>query len=430
MTNEHIDITSIVNTSILQEFPDAFYEGTGLITGIQSLDGELITSVPKHDFCAFCKNMYFSREGHRRCLESNRHGAHRAFELKGPYIYHCHAGLIDVAAPIIVAGRHAATVTFGQILLKEPDAVYRRRVRKLLSGLPENLREKQLKALDHVNVLPLRRVRGLASLLYAIANNVVNLIVSNLKEKELNIQQVKLIDEIRANSLLEKEIQNARLRLKEAELKALQAQISPHFLYNTLDSIQWLALLHGAKDIQEMTYALGQLLRHSLDRKQTVITLRKEIEQVRSYLGIQGIRFGEKISYQIAVEPEILDFRLPKLVLQPLVENAVMHGLEPKATPGRIYISGWLESEDRAIIEVADDGIGLPEGMDLDLNGAAGPRRDGAEERVSSGRMGLVNVHKRLIYCFGEDYGLEIRSRLGEGTTIRFRVPRDLNREF
>lgn len=431
MAGSPIDITGIVNTSILQKLPDAFFEATGLATGIQGLNGELITSIPKENFCPFCRNMYFSREGHRRCLKSNTDGARHAFEIPGPYIYHCYNGLIDVAAPIIVNGRHVGAITCGQILLKKPDDLYRNRVRKLLAGLPEKIRERQIAALDGVTVLPLKRVRGLAQLLYALANNTVNLIVSNIKQMEINTQHVKLIDEIRATSLLEKEIQNAQLRLKEAELKALQAQISPHFLYNTLDSIQWLAVMHDNKDIQQMTYALGQLLRHSLDQRKSVTTVNAEIEQIRNYLWIQSIRYGAKLTFQIAVEPEILDFRLPKLVLQPLVENAITHGLEPMPTAGEIRISGWLEGNNQAVVEVKDDGVGLPPGFRLDPNDASAPGVDAAERResVNHHRMGLANINKRLIYCFGDEYGLEFPAVKGRGTVVRFRIPRGFRGE-
>lgn len=427
-----IDITRIVNTSILQTFPDAFYEATGLATGIQSSEGELITSIPRDNFCAFCKGMYFSREGHQRCLQSNREGAKIAFERSKPYIYHCHAGLIDVAAPIVVNGTHVGSVSCGQIILKTPDDHYRARVRKNLATFPQKFREKQIAALDQVPVLPLKRVQGLAQLLFVIANYIVNLIISNIKEKELNIQNVKLINEIKASSTLEKEIKNAQLQLKEAELKALQAQINPHFLYNTLDSIQWLAVLHGADDIQQMIVALGKLLRHSLDRKQHIVSVRKELEQVENYLFIQKVRYGDKFSYQINIEPEILEFHIPKLVLQPLVENAIQHGLEPKPSLGKIRIDGWMENPDQAILEISDDGVGMGEEFQTKLTDSIFHSRmeDGVKSEANNHhKIGLEYVNKRLLFCFGDSSGIEIRGKKNQGTSIRFRIPRNFRKE-
>jgi two-component system, LytTR family, sensor kinase len=424
---QEIDITRIVNTSILQGLPDAFYEATGLATALHDLNGEQITTIPPGNFCRFCRNMYFSREGHRRCVRSNRMGEHRAYETGKPYIYHCHSFLVDVAAPIVVSGHHVGSVSCGQILLEPLTDGYRRKVRRSLQDFPQKFQDEQMQALEETVVLPLKRVQGLAQLLSAIANNIVSLIISNIREKETNLQNVKLIDEIRARALLEKEIKNAQLNLKDAELKALQAQINPHFLYNTLDSIQWLAVMHGAEDIRQAIQSLGQLLRHSLDRKSTVVSVAKEIEQVRNYLVIQKIRYGDKVQYGVNVEPEVMDFQLPKLVLQPLVENAIQHGVEPKSSAGTIRIDGWLHGGEEAILEVVDDGVGMDDGTLAALartlaekEGADAPEADGAGHQ----RLGLVNVHKRLRYLFGDEYGLEVSRAHPQGVRIKLRIPR------
>jgi len=431
MTSD-IDITRIVNSSILQTFPDAFYKATGFATGIHNPAGELITSIPKDNFCSFCKNMFFSHEGHKRCLLSNMRGDRIAFETSKPYIYHCHAGLIDVAAPIIVNGTHVGSITFGQLMIKKLDDRYRARVRNKLAAFPQKFQEKQLMALERVPVVPLQQVQGLAQLLFAIANNIVNLIISNIKEKELNIKNTKLINEIKANLLLEKEIKNAQLQLKEVELKALQAQINPHFLYNTLDSIQWLAVLHGVDDIQQMTVALGKLLRYSLDRERNIVSVRKELEKVENYLIIQKFRYGEKFSYHLNIETEVLEFRIPKLLLQPLVENAIQHGLEPKPLAGNIWINGWLEGDEQAVIEVADDGVGMSEDFQNTLMESLFNARKENEVKIeadSHKQIGLENVNKRLIYNFGESSSLKIKSRINQGTVIRFRIPRHFRKE-
>ena len=422
---EELDLIQIVTTSVLQELPDAYYEATGLATGIHDLNGELITSIPKYCFTKFCRNMYFSREGHRKCRQCNSDADKKAFELGGPYIYHCHAGLIDVAAPIIVGGYHVGTVACGQILLQQLNDPYRARVRRKLSDFPRSFIETQMEALEEVSVIPLKRVRGFARLLWAVANNVVTLINNNIKEKRLNIENVKLISEIRARLQLEKDIHAAKLQVKEAELKSLQAQINPHFLYNTLDSIQWLAVLHGAEDIQRMIHNLSQVLHHSLDRKNLVASVRDELEQIKSYLMIQRTRYGDKISYFINVEPDVLDFRLPKLVLQPLVENAILHGLEPKPSPGKIWINGWLSTPEEAVIEVGDDGVGIDSDCeDLLVSQMSSTATNPDQESLSHHKLGLLNVHRRLIQSFGERFGLRIEGNGGVGTIVNFRIPR------
>ena len=217
----------------------------------------------------------------------------------------------------------------------------------------------------------------------------------------------------------------AKLQVKEAELKSLQAQINPHFLYNTLDSIQWLAVLHGAEDIQRMIHNLSQVLHHSLDRKNLVTSVRDELEQIKSYLMIQRTRYGDKISYFINVEPEVLDFRLPKLVLQPLVENAILHGLEPKSSPGKIWINGWLGTAAETVLEVGDDGVGMDsDSEDLLISQLTSSAINSDQDSLSHHKLGLLNVHRRLIQSFGERFGLRIEGNGGGGTIVNFRIPR------
>jgi ligand-binding sensor protein len=422
---EELDLIQIVTTSVLQELPDAYYEATGLATGIHDLNGELITSIPKFCFTKFCRNMFFSREGHRMCSQCNSEADQKAFELGGPYIYHCHAGLIDVAAPIIVGGYHVGTVACGQILLQQLNDPFRERVRRKLSDFPDRFIETQMEALEEVPVIPLKRVRGFARLLWAVANNVVYLINNNIKEKRLNIENIKVISEIKARLQLEKDIHAAKLQVKEAELKSLQAQINPHFLYNTLDSIQWLAVLHGAEDIQRMIHNLSQVLHHSLDKKNLVTSVRDELEQIKNYLMIQRTRYGDKISYFINIEPDVMDFRLPKLVLQPLVENAILHGLEPKSSPGKVWINGWLSSPGEAVIEIGDDGVGIDrDSKDLLASQMTSTASTPAHENITHHKLGLLNVHERLIQSFGDRFGLRIEGNGGCGTIVNFRIPR------
>ncbi|MEN3185891.1 MAG: PocR ligand-binding domain-containing protein [Atribacterota bacterium] len=434
-TNSKSDFFGLVrivgSSNLLQELLDAFCKTTGLYTAIQSIDGELIMPAPPENFCLFCRRMFFSPEGHTRCMKSGIEGALKAFQAGSPFIYHCHAGLVDIAVPIVVEGLHIGSVVCGQILLKSPDERYRARVRKCLALFPETFIEEQVQALDKVPILDLPKVKAIARLLHAIADKVVNLVVQSIREKERNARNVQKIDEMKAMLLLEKRIKNAEIRLKETELKALEAQINPHFLYNALDSIQWLATLHGAKDIQKVVYALGKLLRYSLDRKGGIVTLREELEHVENYLLIQKIRYGDKISYVINVQPTILSFPFPKFVLQPLVENAIEHGIEPKGVSGTITISGWLEEESKAVLEISDNGIGMSDALQRSLM----IKKECEEEELISRdhttqrrRIGLVNIQKRMAYYYGSKYQFAIESIKNVGTTIRLCIPFALRR--
>lgn len=205
---------------------------------------------------------------------------------------------------------------------------------------------------------------------------------------------------------------------REAELKALQAQIKPHFLYNTLDTIQWMAQDRNAHDIVEIIVALTNLFRIGLSKGNEVIELRKELEHVESYLVIQMARYENKLTYEIDVPDEIKSYQVVKIILQPLVENAIYHGIKLKPGTGKILIRG--RSEHACLrLEVLDDGIGISEDKLRQI------REDLDHVRQSERKSGygLFNVHERIQLSHGSSYGISIDSSLGQGTKIVVRLP-------
>jgi two-component system sensor histidine kinase YesM len=241
---------------------------------------------------------------------------------------------------------------------------------------------------------------------------------------EVNVHHVRALDEIQARAMLEKEIKNAQLRLKEAELKALQAQINPHFLYNTLDAIQWLTYQDDGEKIRRAVHALGQLMRHSLDRKNSIVPIRTEVEQIKNYLSIVKLRFEDRLSVHINVEEEVMDCLVPKLILQPLVENALRHGLEPLATKGNLWVDGWMHGVGIVMIEIADDGTGITTEIRNKMQRLfEESNTDSADDSVTS-HVGLANVQRRLKRFFGNAFSMEITDRRGRGTSVRLRIPK------
>lgn len=207
-------------------------------------------------------------------------------------------------------------------------------------------------------------------------------------------------------------------RLRHAELALLQAQINPHFLYNTMDTIIWLIEAEKTEEAVEMVSNLSGFFRHSLSKGADVIPLSQEICHVHSYLQIQQVRYKDILSYRIDMDPRIGGQRIPKLTLQPLVENALYHGIKLKRARGTIVITGKVEGTD-IILQVQDDGVGIsPERLEqLRLSMKSG-------ERVG---FGLSTVEERLRLFFGEGYGLQIDSTEGQGTTITARIPWEVN---
>lgn len=217
----------------------------------------------------------------------------------------------------------------------------------------------------------------------------------------------------RLNTQIE-EITQKQASLRKAELALLQAQINPHLLYNTLDTIIWLIEADRPQAAVEMVSNLSEFFRHSLSRGEDVITLKEEEQHVRSYLQIQQARYQDILDYTINIDPALGEVRLPKLTLQPLVENALYHGIKLKRGKGCIYITSRRMGTD-VLLQITDDGAGMsPERLE-ELNRA-----------IESGKrvgFGLVTVHERLRLLFGPPYGLTLSSQEGVGTTVTVRVP-------
>ncbi|MDO4799185.1 MAG: sensor histidine kinase [Bacillota bacterium] len=203
---------------------------------------------------------------------------------------------------------------------------------------------------------------------------------------------------------------------RKSELKALQNQINPHFLYNTLDSIVWMIENNKREEASAMVVALAKLFRISISKGGSVITVREELEHVKSYLFIQSIRYNNSFEYEFDVDPKVLEMKTLNILLQPLVENAIYHGLKNHIDHGRIVVSARLDERDRLVLSVFDNGYGIKESKIEDIY--AELRDLKPQESV-----GLKNVYLRLKIYYGEAADLRIESELDEGTTITLIIP-------
>ena len=203
---------------------------------------------------------------------------------------------------------------------------------------------------------------------------------------------------------------------RKYELQALQEQINPHFLYNTLDSIIWMAETNDS-NIVAMTEALAKLFRISLNKGNEEISLERELEHVKNYLIIQSMRYADKFTYEISVDPGVERCRTIKLILQPIVENCIYHGIKKKRGTGKITIRAYRR-EQNLIIEVSDDGCGMPKEISRKI------LSDEIEsENISGSGIGVKNVNERIQLRFGKKYGLSYSSEEGVGTTVTYVLP-------
>lgn len=226
--------------------------------------------------------------------------------------------------------------------------------------------------------------------------------------KSFNVMTQR-IHELMAQNIREQEAK------RKSELKALQSQVNPHFLYNTLDSIIWMAEGKKNEEVVLMTASLARLLRQSISNEDELVSIGQEIEYARGYLTIQKMRYKDKLEFWIEVEPSILNIRLIKLVLQPVIENAIYHGLKYKESRGLLLVKGFMKNGN-AVLQVIDDGVGMDQ-----------ETLDHIYERhkvdYHSNGVGIYNVQKRLQLYYGNEYGIVYESKPGEGTTATITIP-------
>lgn len=208
------------------------------------------------------------------------------------------------------------------------------------------------------------------------------------------------------------------IKTKTAELKALQAQIDPHFLFNTLESIRTTAQLNKDYQTAKMIHLLGNMFRWNIKMKGIIVDLKEEIDYVRSYIELQKLRYNNAFDVSISIDSSAYKLGVLKLTIQPIVENAIAHGIGEMQAGGRITIEGLL-SGGKLVLRISDNGKGMDESKISEVTESLSRNQD--QDR--SGSIGLSNVHQRNCILFGDDYGLKIFSELGKGTVIEVTLP-------
>lgn len=242
------------------------------------------------------------------------------------------------------------------------------------------------------------------------------------KAKEAGIGELKILSEhfnTMADKLQEQmyEIRKNEREKQKMEKKLLQSQINPHFLYNTLDSIIWMIQSGEYEGAEQMVSLLAKFFRVSLSQGKDMIPLEKELEHATSYLAIQNIRFKDKFEFCVNADKQLMKYLCPKLSIQPLLENAIYHGMEGMYEDGEITINVY-EKDDVIHIDVSDNGLGMTaEKIDYIMNNKV------VSSKRGSG-IGVRNVNERIKLVYGEEYGIYITSELDEGTTATITIPK------
>jgi len=227
---------------------------------------------------------------------------------------------------------------------------------------------------------------------------------------------------------------SAQIFDKQTELTALQSQINPHFLYNTLESIRGQALMDDNVEIARMVEALAAFFRYSISKKGNLVTLRDELANIDNYMMIQRYRFNNRFSMEIIIDDEdeaAYDFLIPRLIIQPVVENAIFHGLEERLEGGKVIIE-VIVTEQNLMITISDNGNGIESGKLEKLNARIHSRNiqleDGRSDNQRNTGIALPNIHKRIQLLFGEEYGVNVYSTVGQGTDVEITIPANYQR--
>lgn len=248
-------------------------------------------------------------------------------------------------------------------------------------------------------------------------------IEGNMDIKRLAVTLNQLFDSERqlTDTLLaaNKQIYESQLAQNKLELQFLRSQINPHFIYNTLEVIRSISVVHRNDEIAEMVKSLAAILRYSIKGEESV-ALRDELHIIRCYLSIQTIRFGHRFDYAIDVSPDAESLLIPRMCLQPLVENAFTHGLENKLSDGMLRIVSRIE-EDELVISVSDNGFGLSPEKTEELNRLI--HQSELDQPSNTSGVGLINVARRIQIARGNEFGMYISSALQVGTTVTLKLP-------
>lgn len=399
-------LKEIVDIGILQEIQNRFADATGLASITVDYAGKPITKYS--NFSKFCSMIRSSASCMNGCLRSDAHGGIEAARTGKPYIYKCPFGLIDFAIPIIVNGQYLGSVLAGQVRLSEEESDSAAYITNQITVDDNTI----INEYASIPIMPMSRIRAAADLMFTVSNYIVEKAMLNITQEELNNKNIKLVEEIKARTELEK-------ALKDSEIKVLQSQINPHFMFNVLNTIVRLAIIEEAEKTQELTYLFSEMLRYVLKNADKMLPVSEEINQIERYLNIQSIRFGDKLKFITNIEASIYHETMPTMLLQPLVENAMIHGIEPKDGNGSIIVNGYQDGDD-LVFEIIDDGMGM---SSKKLEQLLNVKQTAFVNSTTPG-IGIANTNKRLILSFGENYKLDIKSKREQGTAVTVRIPK------
>lgn len=405
------DIRDLLSKELQEELQESFAFATGF--GVVFVDREGRHLGEGSNFTRFCRAVNALPEGEGCCQCSNRKALRIALEEDRPSIYICHAGLVNIEIPLLLDGEFVGAITAGQVLCSDTGCFP---VDETASKMRWAQDERYSRYYKEIPVFSRKQIEETARALQNLTRYILNLKAYAKMQEE--ISQVT-----QALMKYQKEQMDLKNQLSLARLEALQKQIMPHFTFNVLNSISRLLSMGESERAGRMLNSFSSMLRYTLTQANAQVTLKQEMDYIGDYLRIQKYRFGDRISYSICCEEAMETFVLPFFTLQPLVENAIEHGLlNSTRTQGGHLLISCRRRPRSCEIEIVDDGagIGAKELETLRKKLSSSRERGRPDEGI-----GMKNCLERLKLFFGKRCKMEIGSQKGKGTTVTlsFRDP-------
>lgn len=380
------NLIELLSPNYISEFQNKISDRLGISVVISNFIGDQIGHMK--DCTEFCRLINSTQKGANLCKKSKSR-FHKVYSSsKNECICSCHMGVKNIAKSIVIDDQLVGNVIIGQFITKDDYKLLDTdKIATKLDIDKSNIEN----ALLHVPII-------CEKTLYTYLQY-VDFIVNYLKEACMK-------------TIYHNEINTLKEEIKKEKLKTLQSQINPHFLFNTLNSISRMALLEDSPNTLEMVYCLSDLLRYTIDKYEEFPTIESEISNIEKYLFIQSIRYKNRLDFNIDIDNEILKYRIPAMILQPIVENAIVHGIEPKSTHSTIDITGRIK-DNRIQIIIKDSGVGID---DERLNKIK-------DNNFKDFGMGISNPHQRIKHYFGDNFGLNIDSIKNVETTVEINIP-------
>ena len=388
-----VDLRGIITEEFQKEILDPFAFATGFGCVFTDTEGNHVG--PCSNFCRFCQKINETKEGAHYCALSNRNAIHLALKEKKPSIYICHAGLVNIEIPLVYEGTCIGAITAGQVLCHDENAYPQEQIDSKIHWLSD---AELADYYGEIEVMSRQKIEATTTAL----SNLTNYVIQKLAYSQVQEQLAKKSEELLI----------AENQLKQAKLDALQKQVTPHFIFNVLNSVSRLLSLKDYDTAKHMLNSFTQMMRYTLSNLQSSVFLEKELEYIKNYLSIQKIRFGDSINYQIFCDPDMKTMKIPFFSLQPLVENSIEHGLRNKEDGGTVTITCTRQAAQDTIV-IADNGVGLSPKKLEELQQSLSAGFDSSGQHV-----GLKNCYKRFQLMFDRQFSFTLSSSDSSGTQI------------